>query len=688
MRNKSCLQTLFFLLVLPFTSAVRAADIDYLGLESLFGEPVTAIATGKPLRMSDAPLSVEIISHKEIARSGAMDIPQLLRRVAGVDVSRNFKGQVDVNIRGYNQPLSNRLLVLINGRQVYMDNLGFTMWNALPVQMGEIKQIEIVKGPNTSLLGFNAVSGAINIITFDPLTMDRDALELRAGTQNHREGAGIITVSPTDNMALRLSAGTVQSDGFERDVYGPEVTEDDALDRTNANLTWSYRYSDNLGFEAEAGYADQVADTMFAAGGNGIFDLENDHIRLAAHYDSEWLGLVSANIYRNQSEFFVDFRKFNSTLDPTSVIENELNVFQLNTLKPLGTDHNVRLGMEVRENSLQGSSIGTDPGRFNNDIVSVNAMWDWQVQDKLQLTNALRHDDWETSRDGGIPLNDTKLDIELSDYDRSESDISYNSSLVYRATAQASVRLSVGKGIHVPSLAELSRSFVPAPVIENYGNPFLETEENTTTELAFNYRFSGSDTRLTVNLFRQELENFIGQTVVPPGPGNARADITFENLGESTAQGFETTLKGSRDDSLQWNINYSYINIDDSSDENAVRDILFETNTPQHKLNIYAGYTLGKWLVDLDMHYVHDIEYQAAIINFSNPLVKETLDSYLLLNLNVTYQLFKHTQVAIHGYNLIDDHQERPDFMVGPSAAGGEELQRAFFLTLRYQPEG
>jgi iron complex outermembrane receptor protein len=60
------------------------------------------------------------------------------------------------------------LLVLLNGQQVYLDDLGRTQWYTLPVELDEIRQIEIVKGPNTALFGFNAASGVINIITYDP----------------------------------------------------------------------------------------------------------------------------------------------------------------------------------------------------------------------------------------------------------------------------------------------------------------------------------------------------------------------------------------------------------------------------------------------------------------------------------------------------------------------------------------
>src|SRR6185503_240308 len=75
----------------------------------------------------------------------------------------------DVGIRGYNETSNPRLLVLLNGQQVYLDDLGRTQWYTLPVTIPEIKQIEVVRGPNTALLGFNAASGVINIVTYDPL---------------------------------------------------------------------------------------------------------------------------------------------------------------------------------------------------------------------------------------------------------------------------------------------------------------------------------------------------------------------------------------------------------------------------------------------------------------------------------------------------------------------------------------
>jgi iron complex outermembrane receptor protein len=121
------------------TSAAQAQTIDYGSLEQLFGEPVTTSATGSPQKATEAPVDMEIITADDIRRSGARDIPGVLAHVSGVNVERWSNDSVDVSVRGYDQAFSPRLLVLIDGRQVYADYFGFTPWSALPVELSEIR---------------------------------------------------------------------------------------------------------------------------------------------------------------------------------------------------------------------------------------------------------------------------------------------------------------------------------------------------------------------------------------------------------------------------------------------------------------------------------------------------------------------------------------------------------------------
>ena len=183
--KKTSLPTVAAALALTLGAAhgACAQSIDHGALEQLFNEPVTTSATGSPQRATDVPVDMSIITADDIKRSGATDLPTILSRVAGVDVLNWSAGDADVSVRGYNQAFSPRLLVLIDGRAIYLDDYGRTAWSNLPVTLTEIRQIEVVKGPNTALFGFNAAAGVINIITYNPLYDTINTASVNGGTQ-------------------------------------------------------------------------------------------------------------------------------------------------------------------------------------------------------------------------------------------------------------------------------------------------------------------------------------------------------------------------------------------------------------------------------------------------------------------------------------------------------------------------
>ncbi len=98
--------------------AARAQAVDYGTLEQMFGEPITSSVTGKPQRASEVPGDLTIITQDDIRRSGATSIPDVLQWVTGVDVRSYSFGDAQVGLRGYDQALNPRLLVLVDGRQV------------------------------------------------------------------------------------------------------------------------------------------------------------------------------------------------------------------------------------------------------------------------------------------------------------------------------------------------------------------------------------------------------------------------------------------------------------------------------------------------------------------------------------------------------------------------------------------
>jgi iron complex outermembrane receptor protein len=205
-------------------AAARAQSLDYTTLEQVFGEPITASVTGKPQRASDVPGDLTIITQDDIRR--------------------------------YNAPLGGRLLVLVDGRQIYADDNGRVAWHALPVQLAEIRQIEIVKGPNSALFGFNAAAGVINIITFDPLLDKVNSATIEGGTPSYGEVNAVGTAHLSDTAGVRLSAGA-----WEAREFGGEttLTGQPAPRYGSVNLDAHWQVTPNILLRASGGATDARA---------------------------------------------------------------------------------------------------------------------------------------------------------------------------------------------------------------------------------------------------------------------------------------------------------------------------------------------------------------------------------------------------------------------------------------------
>ncbi|MCB1834688.1 MAG: TonB-dependent receptor plug domain-containing protein, partial [Geminicoccaceae bacterium] len=237
------------------TSAMqaRANTLDLGSLEMLFDQPITTSVTGMPMRQSDVPASIEIITAEDIRRTGALDIPTVLKRYAGIDFKQWTDSHYDVGVRGYNQPYNPRLLVLVNGRQVYLDHYGMTAWTALPVQMNDIRQIEIVRGPNTALFGFNAASGVVNIITYNPIYDDNSSLRVSA-TDSGMDNSATVSFRLPDRYGIRLSAGVRDEKSFDADGEGLNGAFETDPERKNVSLDTIIQFGERTQLELDGSH--------------------------------------------------------------------------------------------------------------------------------------------------------------------------------------------------------------------------------------------------------------------------------------------------------------------------------------------------------------------------------------------------------------------------------------------------
>ncbi len=179
-------------------------------LQLLKEEETVSIASRYEQPISQAPSNVYVITDEDIRHSGATDLPTVLRRIPGLDVMQVTGADFNVSVRGDNQLSANKLLVMVDGRSIYVDVQGSVFWKAIPVTLPEIKRIEVQKGPASVLYGFNAFDGIINIITKSPEEMKGATLQFGGGTYGTISSAAVYA-NRYKKFGYRLSYGHDQN---------------------------------------------------------------------------------------------------------------------------------------------------------------------------------------------------------------------------------------------------------------------------------------------------------------------------------------------------------------------------------------------------------------------------------------------------------------------------------------------
>ncbi len=158
-----CLATLGFL-VLPTWPQQKPTDLADQSLEDLMNVEVTSVSKNEQ-KLSRTASAIFVITSEDISRSGAANIPDLLRMVPGMDVAQINANTWAVSARGLNGEFSNELLVMVDGRTVYLPTFGGVFWDVLDMPLDDIERIEVIRGPGGTIWGTNAVNGVVNIIT-------------------------------------------------------------------------------------------------------------------------------------------------------------------------------------------------------------------------------------------------------------------------------------------------------------------------------------------------------------------------------------------------------------------------------------------------------------------------------------------------------------------------------------------
>lgn len=210
--------------------AQETENLFSLSLEDILNMEIFS-ASKKAENIFDSPLSATVITREEINNSGVTTIEEIFRLVPGMIVREETNGNFDIHMRGLdNVPPGNFIffsenmmsLVMIDGRKVYNNMSGGTLWETLPISVNDVERIEIIRGPATALYGPNAVTGVINFITRKPenRTIAANASASMGSPNSTIADVGLSSSLWDNKIKVRVSGLYENRERFQDEYYG------------------------------------------------------------------------------------------------------------------------------------------------------------------------------------------------------------------------------------------------------------------------------------------------------------------------------------------------------------------------------------------------------------------------------------------------------------------------------------
>jgi outer membrane receptor for ferrienterochelin and colicins len=652
-------------LALALSAPAAAQSMDYAALEQLFGEPVTMSATGSPQRAADAPTDLTILSADDIRRSGARDIPGILRHVGGIDTVQWTANASGVSIRGYNQAYTSQTLVLVDGRQVYPDFFALVPWGALPVELSDIRQIEVVKGPSTALFSLNAVSGVVNIITKNPRYEQGNDVSVRTGTQGLAEITGGAGFDLGGIGALRLSGGYFTGSEFDTPKPSgmtPMTRRENYRAAVAANAVFPLGAATEL--SVEGGHTHISVNDVMPGLMMQVSRNESNSARVQLLADTP-AGLVRLAAYGN----WVNWRGVSNSIFALDYGNRIIDALAEDVFG-IGTGHTFRLAVEYRHNEVNTAPVRG--GHVFYDMVSGSAMWNWQISPELSLTSALRFDHVMLGRRGALPPD---YPFANANWNRDIDAFDFNNGLVWQASENDTLRLIAGRAVRLPNFVESGAISIGAGGLNMTGDPAIDPTVVTDYEIAWSHRLPDWNARLSVTAFHQhsrDMTSLAGDYTVTAG------GIYFlsANIGSSDANGVELNLGGMFGDAWRWSVAYRAEYIDDNftmplayvSDQ-----VDYEKTTPKHLVKANLGWAADGWETDIYAIFQSRTCGMETVSAGFNVAAGAEIPAYVTADARVAYRLTGWATIAVSGQNLLQHTQRQ---------SSGAEIERSVFITL------
>jgi outer membrane receptor protein involved in Fe transport len=630
----------------------------------VYEETVVVSASKVEQELVNAPAAVSVVTTETIQNSPATNIGDLLRAVPGLNVSQTSARDINLTSRGATSTLSTSQLALVDGRSVYLDFFGMVMWDLVPNNPGDIKQIEVIRGPASAVWGANAMTGVVNVITKTPRelaaaggtsftlgfgTFDRDVegSDQDAGSTFYVNGSHAAVMN--DRWSFKLAAGYLSSDPFARPTgtipnqfntpYPTFSNEGTSQPKFDARVDYDFENGGRMVFSGGLAGTEGIIHT-----GIGPFDIDSSSrmTYFSSRYQNGGTRVGFFTNILNGDAVNLLQRGPTGEFLPLGFDTQTFDV-DVSDVRALGTRNVFSYGGNYRHN---GFDITLAP---NGEDRNEGGLY---VQDEIFLSDHFRwviggRVDSFSSIDGAVfsprttfmikPTNDHTIRLSFNRAFRAPSFINNH--------IETAIINQLNLGLINPALAGRVFNFP----VQAIGNPDLSEETMTALEVGYTGQFANNRILITAAVYRNETEDAIFFTqsarygAANPPPGWATTGLpllaleaiaaagsplpsqfTYRNLGTVEDVGIELGIDAAITDGFNIFTNYSY-----QRDPEVEGFALSEVNLPpNNRFNAGFNFSRGRFLGNLAVSYTDEAFWQDVLdARFSG-----VTDAYTMIN--------------------------------------------------------
>lgn len=621
---------LAFLLVL-FSGRLIAQNkivekTDSLGAYKISDVVITATKTEEnSLRLAN---SITVIDSAEIADRNVQNLIDLLRTEPGISTtSQGGAGTLtNVYLRGGKPDYT---LVLVDGVELNLNNDPNGVFDFASFPLENIERVEILRGPQSTIYGADAMSGVINIITKKGSGAPGFSLSALGGSYNTFK-LNASSLGEIDNFNYSLSLGRHKSDGFSSANEKYNNTEKDGFHKDQIISTIGYDFSENIKNDVFVRFSKSESDLDQSGiyGDDPTYKFEQEEINLnnvtrISLLSDVWNQKIGLSFVRNVRKYQFD-ETINNPASSRSMYDGRKYKFEWQNNFSMIDNNLISFGIDFQYDEAFSEYLYFSSFNYESVFPKNNSkIFGAYLLDQIKIGQSFF----------------ASIGARVDNHNKFGSAITYQFAPAYIIWETGTkLKATVGSGYKAPSLFNL---FDPA-----FGNADLKPEKSLGIDAGIEQFFWNDGISFGATYFFNRFDDMFG---FDPS--------TFKtiNINKAQTSGVEVffTLKPLSQFNLK--ANYTYTIAEDITDgiSNEEKQLL---RIPEHKVGLFLSCNfMDAANTNVELIYTGKREDK----DFSTfPATRLELKEYFLVNLSANYELNKYLQLNFRIENLLDS-----DFM-------------------------